>query len=229
MSRIFVTGDTHQSCDIHKLSSSAFKVSKDLTKEDILIITGDAGFVWSYGREPKGEEKFWRDWISEKPWTTFCTMGNHEAYSFIKDFPIVEFYGAPAVKITDSLFYEVRGEIYTFDNKTFLSLGGADSTDIGWRRKGISWWEEEAIIQKQVDKALERLKQYDNKVDYFLTHAGGSEVYRILGFEPRQSDLMLDKVLEKIECKKHYCGHYHVDKVINDRTRILYNDIIEII
>lgn len=34
-------GDTHQSVDIHKLSSSAFKVGKDLTKEDILIINSE--------------------------------------------------------------------------------------------------------------------------------------------------------------------------------------------
>lgn len=228
MSRIFVTGDVHQSIDIHKLSSSVFKVGKELTKNDILIVLGDAGFVFSYGQKASGEEKFWRNWISEKPWTTFCTMGNHEAYSFIKDFPIVEFHGAPAIKITDSLFYEVRGEIYTFDNKTFLSLGGADSTDIGWRRKGVSWWEEETITQEQIDKVLENLKQYDNKVDYLLTHTGGSEVCRNLGFEPRQSDLMLDKVLEKIDYKHRYCGHYHVDKIINDRTRILFDDIIEI-
>lgn len=228
MNRVFITGDTHQSVDILKLSSSVFKVGKELTKDDILIITGDAGFCWSCGTEPRGEEKFWRNWISNKPWTTFCTLGNHENYNLIKEFPIVEFHGAPAIKITDSLFYEIRGEIYTFNNKTFLSFGGADSTDIGWRRKGVSWWEEEAITQEQVDNVLEKLKLYNNKVDYVLTHTGGSEVCRTLGFEPRGSDLMLDKVLEKVEYKYHYCAHYHEDIIINDRTRILFNDIIEI-
>ena len=99
MSKLFITGDIHQSIDIHKLNSFNFKIGNELTKDDILVIAGDAGLVWSYGAEAKGEEKYWRDWINDKPWTTFCVLGNHEAYSLIEKFPIVEFCGAPARKL----------------------------------------------------------------------------------------------------------------------------------
>lgn len=54
MSKLFVTGDTHGGIDMSKLNSRHFR-NTDLTKEDILVVMGDAGFVWNGG----GEEKFW--------------------------------------------------------------------------------------------------------------------------------------------------------------------------
>lgn len=229
MSKLFITGDIHQSIDIHKLSSSNFKIGNELTKDDILVIAGDAGLVWSYGAEAKGEEKYWRNWLTNKNWTTFCTLGNHENYNLIETFPIVEFCGGKARKITDSIYYEIRGEIYNFNGKSYFSLGGADSIDKGFRKEGISWWSQEQITERDIINAKKNLRHYNYKIDYVLTHTGGSEVCRTLGFKPRQSDLMLDKVLERIEYKHRYIGHYHVDKIIDNKTRILFNDIIEIL
>lgn len=51
MGRLFCCGDTHQNIDIHKLNSTNFKIGNELTKEDIIVILGDASFVWSYGVE----------------------------------------------------------------------------------------------------------------------------------------------------------------------------------
>lgn len=228
MSRVFITGDTHQGVDVYKLSPSSFSIEKDLSKNDLLIITGDAGFVWAYGANAIGEEKFWRDWISNKPYTTFCTLGNHENYDLIKDFPIVDFCGGKARKITDSLYYEIRGEIYTFNGKTFLSLGGAESHDKEFRKRGVSWWSQESITEKDYQQALNNLKKYNNKVDYVLSHTGGVDVCSFLGFQSTISDKYLTRILQQIEYKKHYFGHIHMDKVFDEKTRSLYNDIIEI-
>ena len=148
--RLFVTGDIHQSVDIHKLSSSNFKIKNDLTKNDILVITGDIGLVWNYGQTPFGEEKYWRNWLNNKPWTTFCTLGNHEAYNLIETFPIVEFCSGRARKITDSIYYEIRGEIYNLNGKICLSLGGAESMDKEFRTEGISWWSQEQITEDDI-------------------------------------------------------------------------------
>lgn len=228
MARVFITGDTHQFVDIYKLNSSKFPINKDLTKNDLLIITGDAGFVWSYGKNPDGEEKFWRNWISNKSWTTFCTLGNHENYDLIEEFPIVDFYGGKARKITDSLYYEIRGEIYNFNGKTFLSLGGAESYDKAYREKGVSWWSQESITEEDYIRTLNNLKKYNNKVDYIISHTGGIDVCSFLGFQSSTSDWYLTNILNLIEYKKRWCGHYHVDKIVDKKTRILYNDIIEI-
>ena len=226
--RLFVTGDIHQSVDIHKLSSSNFKIKNDLTKNDILVITGDIGLVWNYGQAPFGEEKYWRNWLNNKPWTTFCTLGNHEAYNLIETFPIVEFCGGRARKITDSIYYEIRGEIYNLNGKICLSLGGAESIDKEFRKEGISWWPQEQITEDDIRRARKNLKRYSYKVDYIFTHTGGINVSSFLGFTPTISDVRLDEILHEIEYSHHYCGHYHVDMNVDGKTRILYNDILEI-
>ena len=226
--RLFVTGDIHQSVDIHKLSSSNFKIKNDLTKNDILVITGDIGLVWNYGQTPFGEEKYWRNWLNNKPWTTFCTLGNHEAYNLIETFPIVEFCGGRARKITDSIYYEIRGEIYNLNGKICLSLGGAESMDKEFRTEGISWWPQEQITEDDIRRARKNLRRYNYKVDYIFTHTGGVNVNSYLGFTPTISDIKLDEVLCEIEYSRHYCGHYHVDMNVDEKTRILYNDILEI-
>ena len=226
--RLFVTGDIHQSVDIHKLSSSNFKIKNDLTKNDILVITGDIGLVWNYGQTPFGEEKYWRNWLNNKPWTTFCTLGNHEAYNLIETFPIVEFCGGRARKISDSIYYEIRGEIYNLNGKSCLSLGGAESTDKEFRKEGISWWPQEQITEDDIRRVRKNLKRYNYKVDYIFTHTGGINVSSFLGFTPTISDVRLDEILREIEYSHHYCGHYHVDMNVDEKTRILYNDILEI-
>lgn len=166
--------------------------------------------------------------FKKKRWTTFCTLGNHEAYSLIESYPIVDFCGGKARKITDSLYYEIRGEIYNFNGKTFLSLGGADSYDKAWRKPDISWWKQETIIPQDIDKTLENLDKYNGKVDYILTHTGGSEVAINCGYLPTISDKRLDLILGLAQFKQHFCGHYHCDKIVNEHSRILYNDILEI-
>lgn len=228
MSRLFCCGDTHQSIDIHKLSASDFKVQKELAKEDILVILGDAGFVWNYGKEVKGEEKWWREWIDNKPWTTFAVLGNHEAYSLIKEFPIVEFCGGHAYKIANSIYYAISGEIYNLNGRVCLVINGADSQDKELRKEGISWWPEEQITEDDIRKARFNLKRYGSKVDYLLTHTGGVNVCASLGLKPTVSDVRLSQILNDFDYKYHFCGHYHTDKIIDNNTRIFYNDVKEI-
>lgn len=222
MSKLFVTGDTHGGIDMSKLNSRHFR-NTDLTKEDILVIMGDAGFVWNGG----GEEKFWQKFLDDKPWTTFCVLGNHEAYPLIERLPIVDFHGAPAHKVNNSIYYAISGEVYNLCGKKCLVVNGADSHDKAFRKEGISWWKQEKITQDDADKALATLSQHNDKVDFIFTHTGGTEVCKMLGFSPTSSDFMLDLILNTAEYDEHFCGHYHVDKLI-DKTRVLYDDVMMI-
>jgi hypothetical protein len=49
------------------------------------------------------------------------------------------------------------------------------------------------------------------------------------GYLPTISDKRLDLILGLVDFKQHYCGHYHRDQVVNNHSRIIYNDIIEIV
>lgn len=192
-----------------------------MTKEDIVVIMGDAGFVWD-GSET---DKYWQDFLDKKPWTTFCVLGNHEAYPLIEELPIVDFHGTLARKVNDSIYYAISGEVYNLCGKKCLVVNGADSHDKVFRKEGISWWEQERITQDDINKALISLAQHGDEVDFIFSHTGGTEVNRMLGFKPTHSDFMLDLVLNTADYDQHFCGHYHVDKLC-DKSRILYNDIM---
>lgn len=223
MGRLFLTGDTHGNIDVEKLSSHRFPLNSELTKDDILIICGDWGCIWC----GDGQDKYWQKWYEDKNWTTFVVLGNHENYDLIETYPIVDFCGGKARKVSDSVYLEIRGEIYNFNGKTFLSFGGADSHDKEYRKLGVSIWTGERITEADVEHALENLKKVDYKVDFIISHTGGTEVNSMLGFTPTESDKMLDSVLANAVFEKHYCGHYHVDMPLINH-RILYDDIIEL-
>ena len=38
----------------------------------------------------------------------------------------------------------------------------------------------------------------------------------------------LEKIKNQIEFKKWFFGHYHSDEIIDDKFRLMYNDIIEL-
>ena len=224
--RLFLTGDCHQSLDIDKLINLYTIYAKDnsfnlkLDREDIVVILGDAGFVWNNSFE----EKSIRHWISDCPWTTFCVQGNHENFSLINKFPTELYKGGLVKKIAKNLYYGITGEVYSFNGRRCLVVNGADSIDKEYRIEGLSWWPQETIMEADIDNILSK----NPKINYIFSHTGGGDICRALGFNPTVSDWQLDKVLENIPHKRHFCGHYHVDKVINEKQIVLYNQVIEL-
>ena len=225
MSRIFITGDTHGTIDFKKLTMQHFSIQKELNKSDILIICGDSGLCWS----GKDDDKWLQQWYEDKNFTTLIVDGNHENHMLISKLPIIEKFGGRVHQISNSVFYAIRGEIYTINGKKILTFGGAESTDKQYRVEGYSWWEQESITQKDFNNALNNLERYNYDVDYFITHTGGSEVVKFLGFNIFTSDKYIDFILNSLPPRtRHYCGHYHVDMVVNLRSKILYDSIIEL-
>lgn len=78
---IFITGDLHGDHDIHKFSTSVFKLQKELTRSDYMIICGDFGLIWAN----TSAERYWLKWLDSKPWTTLWIDGNHENFDLLKD------------------------------------------------------------------------------------------------------------------------------------------------
>lgn len=223
MSRIFVTGDTHGTIDFQKLTVRRFPIQKELNKSDILIVCGDGGLCWSGG----DDDKWLQQWYEDKNFTTLIIDGNHENHVLISKLPVIEKFEGKVHQISNSVFYAIRGEVYKINKKKILTCGGADSHDKEWRTEGKSWWPQEQITEAEIDNALENLAIHNFQVDYIISHTGGSEVCKQLGFMPTISDELFDKILEATKYDKHYCGHYHVNKWI-DKSRVLYKDIIEI-
>lgn len=224
MSRIFITGDTHSTIDFSKLNNKNFPIQKELNKSDVMIITGDVALCWNGDKS----DEWLQNWYENRNFTTLAVDGNHEGFDEMEKLPIVKMFGGKVRKVSSTVFYTIRGEIYTINGKTFLVCGGADSTDKDMRVEHVSWWKQERITENDINNSFNNLQKVNNKVDYIITHTSGSKVANQLGFKPSYSDKMVDKILDNSNYNKHFCGHVHVDKKF-DRTFCLYNNIIEIL
>lgn len=185
---------------------------------------GDAGICWDGGKF----DAYCQKWHEEKNYTTLAVAGNHENYDIIKKLPIVEKWGGKVYQVSPHIFYTVSGELYNICGYNCLVINGADSHDKERRKEGRDWWKDERISEEDLKNAYKNLEKVDFKVDFIFSHTGGTEVCRNFGFKPTPSDLLLDKILNNITYQYHYCGHIHKDVKINEKTRVLYLDIIEI-
>jgi len=234
MSRIFITGDTHGDNSIHKLNTKNFPIQYKLTKEDYVIICGDFGFIWD--KKLSHREKYWLDWLYDKPWTTLFVSGNHENIPRLNAMGISNWNGGKIHKINESVFHLMNGQIFNIHAKKFFTMGGANSRDKAWRiehnktHKSKVWWKEEIPSKKELDEGVLNLEQHDWKVDYILTHCAPFAIEQNLFSNPKINAITsyLNNISKAVNYTKWYCGHYHLDKMVDDNIRCIYDDIIEI-
>ena len=81
---IYITGDTHQDIDVHKLSSRAFPLGKTLKRNDYVVVCGDFGCIW----HGDNRDDYWLDWYESKPWTTLFVDGNHENHEVLSNMEV---------------------------------------------------------------------------------------------------------------------------------------------
>lgn len=239
---ILLTGDLHGDIDISKLGTKKFPFGRNLCKDDFIIVTGDFGLVWSNDEENR-KEQYWIDWLNDKPWTTLFVDGNHENFERLKRIPTASFLGGTVGVVSDSIFHLRRGEIYTINNKSFFTFGGAQSTDKEQRRIFIDWWPDEVPSYSEMDYGLSRLEDRGNSVDYIITHTAPIRIVRAIleveGYSiiedefalARTNDAtsrFLSEIEKTVSFKKWFFGHMHEDVVVEDKYVGLYENIIEL-
>lgn len=235
---IYITGDTHG--NYRRFDIFNFPEQIKMTKNDYVIILGDFG-IW----HESAEEEYWFNWLEQKPFTTLFIDGNHENYNRLDNFPVTEWNGGKVQYIKPSIIHLMRGQIYTIENKTFFTFGGASSHDIFngildpedflfteklkileennayFRIKNISWWERELPNEKEFKEGLENLKKNNFKVNYILTHTPDTDLIIKLN---KDNDLrkkykkdQLTDYLKEIKEKTEYDKWYfgHIHTNIN--------------
>lgn len=229
MSRFFLTGDTHGSHDINKLSYRNFNTARELTKDDYVCILGDFGCVWNLDNE----DNYWLDWLESRPFTTLFLPGNHENYPLLRSFSESQWCGGTIRYIRPTVIMLERGEIFNINNTTFFCMGGARSVDKAYRKEGKSWWPDEMPSYEEYQRAANNLEKVNFQVDYILTHCAPNYlVDKLFPYENQHDELtnFLEKyVRANTTFRAWLMGHYHVDRSYDDQKyNILYNDIIEL-
>ena len=229
---IYITGDQHGRVKEIFEFTERFHTSK----EDILIILGDAGFnYWEDSRDDRVKA-----FLQKLPITLFCIHGNHEKRPYdIPSYHTTEFCGGTAYVEDEypNIFFAIDGEVYRFNDLDCMAIGGAYSVDKFFRiTMGYKWFSNEQPgwdIKKWIE---EQLENRNHKIDVILSHTCPSSVEPVEMYLPQISQNMVDKSteewLQKIESKtdytKWYCGHWHTDKT-DGKFRFMYHDFEEFI
>lgn len=249
---IWLSGDIHG--DPTRFSTESFYEQKELTKDDYVIILGDFGLVWDH-RGENGNEKWWLNWLEEKPFTTLFIDGNHENHDRLDGYHVEEWNGGKVSFIRPSVIHLKRGQVFELDGKKFFTFGGAASHDIKdgildivddadlikkWRYdrtklfriNKISWWDRELPSEEEMEEGDNNLEKNNWKVDYILSHTPPASVIALLGHGLYEQDILtkyLEGIRWKTEYKRHFMGHMHVDRAVNDKDILLYEQIVRIV
>lgn len=228
MNRIFLIGDCHGSLELKKLSNKRWPLARELDRLDMVIILGDAGFMW----DDTPETKYWDDWTEQRNFTTLAIMGNHERYPAIRALPAEKWNGGIVRKVRPHVMYMETGEIFTINNFSFFVMNGAASIDKAYRKEGISWWPQEIPSYQEFEYAAENLQAHNMKVDYILSHTTSNRTIQKFDKWMPQFDPVtnfLDKFVEtEVNYKINFFGHFHQDRTIDNKHVLLYDDIIEL-
>lgn len=244
---IYITGDCHR--DFRKFNSKNFPEQKNLTRDDYVIILGDFG-IWDNSKE----EEYWLNWLNKKPCTFLFIDGNHENFDILNTYPIKEWNGGRIHEIRDNIIHLMRGQVFKINNKTFFTFGGAESHDkdiilnpndkdfldkrkrlnkewIHYRINRVSWWEEELPNDNELKEGIFNLKQHNNQIDYILTHCCGNKLQDEFwpGYPMNALTQYIDDILNHVQYQKHFFGHYHQDKFINEKEIVCYQKIQRIL
>ena len=117
----------------------------------------------------------------------------------------------------------------------------ADRAWLPYRIKGISWWEQELPTEAEMEEGLRNLEKLDFKVDYVITHCCATNyqirLERYLGniygrgrglYEQDRLTDYFERLEGKLDYKRWFCGHYHVNMELDEKHTVLHRDIVRL-
>lgn len=230
--RIFMTGDTHG--DFRRVKN--FCEIAETTKDDVLIILGDAGINYYLNRN----DELKKCEIDRLPITLFCIHGNHEERPYMIDSYHESTFLGGTVYIEDehpNIIFAKDGEIYDINNHKTIVIGGAYSVDKSYRlAMGYRWFETEQPNDEIKAYVESQLDTVDWNIDFVLTHTTPFK------YEPTEwflecidqstvddsTEKWLDTIEERLTYNKWFAGHFHGEKNI-DKLQLMFTDYVEIL
>ena len=225
--RVFIRGDTHGVFSW----LPAWCEENHTTKNDALIILGDAGIMY-YG-PTSDRERMLKEFIAKQSITLLCVRGNHEArpanytstcFEIWDDDPVVPtgVYFEPKYP---NIQYFADGSTPLINKRRFLIIGGAYSVDKEYRQlMGWRWFANEELNDEEMCNILDKIDHC--KFNFVLTHTCPEAWQPVDLFMnsidrskiSKRMERFLTTVSEVIDFDHWYFGHFH-----DDRGNINYN------
>ena len=236
--KFFITGDKHRHFDRVK----EFCREMNTRRKDVLIVLGDAGFNFY---DDKRDDDLKKE-ISALNITLFCLHGNKEnrpqnvgTYG-IRSFCGGKVYYEPQYP---NIYFAIDGEIYTFEGKKYMVVGGAHSVDkMRCLEEGTPFWFDEMPNDTIKAKVELELQNQDNKIFGMMTHTcpidylptemfistmQNASIKRKPHkakskklFKPdvdRSTEIWLGELEKNLDYEVWFCGHYHIDIAVSVR------------
>ena len=168
---------------------------------DLLIQVGDYGyFPDSFPSSP---------WSLKLRHAAYFIDGNHDDHIALRSLQKGEL-------VHGSWEYMPRGTI----RGGILYIGGARSVDARHRTRGLDWWPEENISQKEQDAILNAINAYqadtvNEPIHTIITHdaPGGVDVSEACVYTGKEiidgNRKFLQHILDMVGPKRWFFGHYH--------------------
>ncbi len=222
---IYITGDVHGDVDFFRDSRL-----KKLTEDDTLIICGDFGFLWEGSEKERKALKT----LTKKKYTICFVDGVHENFDLLSRYQPYRFKGGNAQKISSNIYHLSRGEIFTFERKTFFVMGGGESEDNEMREEGKTRFKGEMPSSEELLNGAQNLKDADYKVDYVLTYEAPAMAKDFIRLHTNSEmhltplNTYLQELMKAVEYKHWYFGSLHLDMQVSKKMTVVFNDIIKI-
>lgn len=243
--KFFITGDKHRNFDRVK----NFCRDMNTRRKDVLIVLGDAGFNY-YDDERDDELK---KEISQLSITLFCIHGNKENRpQNVSTYGIRSFCGGKVYYEPKypNIYFAIDGEIYTFDGKKYMVVGGAHSVDkIRCLKEDLPFWNDEMPDDKTKETVEAKLLEEGNRIYGMMTHtcpidylpkemfmstrqnasikrkprkAKSEKLFK--ADIDRSTEIWLGELEKNLVYEVWFCGHYHIDKQI-DKIEMMHHEI----
>lgn len=137
--------------------------------------------------------------------------------------------------------HDIQGGVLDKDSPTYdKDRTKAIRSGQPYRVKNVSWWEQELPTEAELQEGRDNLEKLGYSVDYVITHcmSGGMQDklldrYRFgrygSAFERDVLTDFFDELETKLRYKWWFCGHYHENVRLDDRHKILYEDIVRLV
>lgn len=245
---IYLSGDSHG--DFLRFTDSHFSERRTLSKEDLVIVLGDFGLIWSTDPD-NTEERFFTNFFNDSPFTILFIDGNHENFDRLNAMEEHIWHGGRVHMISSNIIHLMRGQVYEIEGKTFFTFGGAISRDTEggifepedpelqskidkakslnrhYRINHRSWWKEERPSSEERLEDINNLRKHDNEVDVIFTHDCASSTQKLLNpsFQSDEVSDYLEQIKQTVSFRKWYFGHYHLEKQFG-KEHVLYESIV---
>ena len=242
--QFYITGDKHR--DFRKVKR--FCRAKNTRRQDVLIILGDVGLNYYNDYRDKKLKKE----VSDLNITVFCVHGNKEnrpqnvgTYG-IRSFCGGKVYYEPRYP---NIYFAIDGEIYTFEEKKYMVVGGAHSVDkMRCLEEKRPFWQDEMPDEATKEKVEHRITMEKNSIYGMMTHtcpvdylpteafvSARQQMQRrgklLAGLRSvfcpdidRSTEEWLGRLEQQLDYTVWYCGHFHVDKQI-DKIYMMHHEI----